>query len=515
MRWAWCGRVAVADDGTVARLSAPLETALWYRSLASTDIVWTWEGGGAELCALAEARPGERWTGRIGGGTLLELRAEGGASVRDASALAPWLEPPGGADDVRARWVLDAMSLALEELADRGYHVHSDRGRGPRLTVSAVAWATASALAGIQPRDAVGWAEYDCGRRAYYGGRCEVLRTVAPRVVGWDISGAYPWALSQPVPVGGRIGCVTGAAAGAALERGRPGIYYARVAQPDDSTPRLPYRHRPSTGRGRWRGPLMWCTGYVEGWYAPLELHAAEDTGARVEVRAAHLWSSADARWAPYIAHCAADRATLRAAGVDETSAKLLANALSGKLAQGPDATSVRVIADDELPQLGWSWHGGRVWSKRHRSVPSSARPVEAAYVTARVRVELLRALLAAGDEGVYCDTDGLWVREGASPPPGRAPWREIDRGEDWCAPRPKGYTYRRPDGETVTRCSGVQVPLREILAAFACGRGAMPPRRRPGMPALPLESAWAGLRVITEGGATRPLYRERDGRLR
>lgn len=509
--WAWCGRVAVSSSGEVRRVMAAPELAVWYLGLPSSALVWTWQGGGVELLALAEARPFERWSGRIGQGSLLSLRARRGAEVRDASALLPWLDVPEDVpDDVRAAELLRLVLEAVADLEGRGYRMRSSRSL--RLTIGAVAWATACELAGVPTSEPLEWGEYDAGRRSYYGGRCEVGQVEAPSVEGWDISGAYPWALLQPVPVGRRTVAV-GPLARRAYEAGAGGCYFAKVEQPRDGLARLPFRHRPKTGRGRHRGPLLWVTGHVEGWWCAEELAAAEDTGARVEVGVAMLWEAFEPRWAPYLEHTGRDRAELRASGRDEVSAKLLANALSGKLAQGPDATTVRVLATGERPELGWSWHGARVWSKAHRHVPACARPIEAATVTARVRVVLLRELLRTRDAWCYCDTDSLWLVSGTAPPSREAaPWHPVDHGTEWHAPAPKTYRYRSSAGELVTRASGVPIGLRETMRAFARGEPSLP-RAHPHMPPMPAGvQQWVGMRHINSGGRTAPLHRNQQG---
>ncbi|MCH8198545.1 MAG: hypothetical protein IIA54_00545, partial [Chloroflexi bacterium] len=106
MMWVLRRETAVSSDGSVTALGAAAELRHWYRGLDPSDIVWTYGGGGLELPRLADCCPDLHWTGRVGAGSLLALRARGGADVRDPLALLPWVTWPEGPDVDAARELL-------------------------------------------------------------------------------------------------------------------------------------------------------------------------------------------------------------------------------------------------------------------------------------------------------------------------------------------------------------------------------------------------------------------------
>jgi hypothetical protein len=300
---------------------------------------------------------------------------------------------------------------------------------GARRTVGAVAWALASDYA--EP-GTYSWGRYDVERRAYYGGRCEVFRPEAKRLERFDLNAAYPWALTLPVPTG-EPRPLAGASADAAWRAGEPGLYRAEWTADSDWIPPLPRR-----GRGR----LVWAAGEGAGWYARPELEAAEEAGAALRITLALIYDEAPI-YAPLMRRLfdLRARATKRwgKEGWRREWIKRISNTISGKLAQGTGACTIHIT--DE-PREGWRWLGGRAWAAVAQRISSCARPAQAAYLTARVRARLLRALSTV--DPAYCDTDSCYSASGRPGilGSGLGQWEDEGPALDWMAPAPKVYRY-------------------------------------------------------------------------
>lgn len=456
---------AVCSDRTVEKLDTYEAICSWYFSLPPTDLVLSHVGGRYDFLALLAAcgHKGE-WRGTAAGASLISLRAKGHAECRDTFAIVPqslakWsgLKDSTGlpcicGDDCGGYCSISpTMSAAHRRLLD-GYCVQDCRALldawdalldyadmveipltykkgGARRTVGAVAWALASEYAEKTPYT---WGRYDLERAAYYGGRCEVFRPQAARLERYDINAAYPWALTLPVPVGDPDPRA-GASAVAAWRAGAPGLFHAAWSTDNDWVPSLPRR-----GKGR----LVWGAGDGSGWYARPELEAAEESGTDVTVDAALTYDEAPI-YKPLMEQLfdLRTRAHLRWGPKDWRAewVKRISNTISGKLAQGTQACTIHVT---DNPKEGWRWLGGRAWAEVNQRISSCARPAQAAYLTARVRARLLRALVVA--EPAYCDTDSCYAIAGRPDilGPGLGEWEHEGPALNWRAPAPKVYRY-------------------------------------------------------------------------
>lgn len=435
----------------------------WYFSVPPTDLILSHVGGRYDFLALLEAC-GDKgtWRGTCAGSSLISLRAQGHAECRDTFAIVPqplakWsgVKDATGLDCIcgndcggycaisltmpaaARRRLADyceqdcrALLAAWDELIDYADMVNiplTYKKGGARRTVGAVAWALASEYV---EREEFTWGRYDLERAAYYGGRCEVFRPEAARLERFDLNAAYPWALTLPVPTG-QPRPVAGASAVSAWEAGDPGLYRVAWAADNDWIPPLPRR-----GKGR----LVWAAGEGEGWYARPELEAAEETGANITVTLGLLYDEAPI-YKPLMTRLFQLRSTAK--GWRREWVKRISNTISGKLAQGTGACTIHIT---DAPKDGWRWLGGRAWAAVSQRISSCARPAQAAYLTARVRARLARAL-HAGDPA-YCDTDSCYVASGRPGPIGEGlgEWEHEGAALDWRAPAPKVYRYSTGD---------------------------------------------------------------------
>lgn len=580
---------ALCEDGRLVHMSSPDQVARWYLDLPSSDIVWSFNGGAFDFVFLISATKRQEWAARMAGGSIISCRVKGGAECRDAmrlfpGSLATWTGKkeelglpcscgddcggycsirPGMSRALRSRMVaycdqdcralLDTLSADLQRLRDEGLSIIGARDL-PRLTFGTVAWHTAAELAGIDPSlRNEDWPQYDAGRRAYYGGRCEVGRTRVDAGHRYDVHAMYPSALVQGVPFG-RWTTLLGADASRAYSRGAHGSYRAEVFVPRGDLPPLPHRFSEPRGQGRLTpGRLLWTTGTITGWFTPIELAAAENHGAQIQrIIAADTWSDCEPIFRPYVEMIYSARDRARAAG-DKRWAGVLkwyANALSGKLAQHPDSESIAVIAEDDSPmrmiEAGWDHVAGRVWSKPTRRLSSNCRPIMAAYLTSRSRVKLLDRLGRHRGRWIYCDTDSTYlldkddrdVHESAL-----GTWGYEGPLTDWLALAPKLYRYRDENGEPHVRSKGIPLirpgtseeskrraaernwqSIDELAAGATVSRPGGVKRLRSGggtFAARTVErghldsqhgTGRCGTRYVESDGTTRPLHRTTDG---
>lgn len=580
---------AHSENGRALELTAPgrsLESDCqavldWYLALPSTDVVWSHNGGGFDFLFLISVGRHLEWTARMGGSSIISCRAKGHAELRDSSrifaaSLAKWTgrkeatgldcecgEGCGGycairrdmAPEKRRRLVdychsdcdalLSTLRSDLDRLVGEGLAVYDRRGM-PRLTFGGIAWQTAARLAGLDPsKVTITTAEYRAGRRAYFGGRCEVGQVEAPTIYRYDVHAMYPWALTAPVPHGERRGHSRDEAARAYLS-GAEGAFQARVVLPDNDLPLLPHRYAGERAGRFTPGRVVWSTGFVEGWWTGLELRAAEAWGARIEsVSLAFTWDRFDAIYEPYVRmiYDARDRATRSGDERWASGLKFFANAVTGKLAQRPGFARMIVtsnpphdICDECLIQglpgcehSQWTWHGGNVYSKEEWRLSACSRPIEAAYLTSRARVKLATRLLRHTGRWIYADTDSTYLLD---PDERDVHASELGTfgfegcGSEWLALAPKLYRYRDQHGAPKVRAKGIPAPAWETLPRLQAG---LKERRERGVERLRSSGGafkrrtiergwhdhgteWCGTRKVRPNGRTVPAHRARDG---
>jgi|GEM_PF-7040833 len=335
-----------------------------------------------------------------------------------------------------------------------------DHGAEPRPTIGATAWRWAKRYSRLPDADR-GW--YYLARRAYYGGRTEVYRVSADRIWRYDIHSSYPAALSRTaLPVGEPVVWTDGASK--PYRDGAEGIYHARVRVPDMLVPPLPVR---TTER------LLFPTGTVEGWWTGPELRAAEAAGVQIErVMFALAYPRAEAVLAPWC------RMVWGLRTADKQRApwiKLIANSLTGKLAQRAETRAVRMLAAGEAPRNDEESIGPLelgILARTVTRVPSCAHVEWAAYLTAVARVELGAQLRHAAENAVYCDTDSVYATRPLERRVGDdlGEWGFEGEGRSWVALAPKLYSYISTDGTAHTRAKGFPGATRNDLLALAKG---------------------------------------------
>lgn len=311
-------------------------------------------------------------------------------------------------------------------------------------------------------------------REAYFGGRCGVYRHHAGAGRQWDMTMAYPSALTFPVPVGTprELGLRD---AVAALNARRPGIYAATVWVPESHLPPLPWRHD---------GRIYYPHGVVSGAWALPELESALADGARVvRVLWAVVWPTEEPIFDYHMRMWSDWRADY---GKDSAMGKLCRswpNSLIGKFAERGDRKAVRLhppLADvlahrcrgrspctlghctgrcGQWQQLD-QW--GELWAIPYYKQAPSAHIQWAAYATARTRIAWRTEALKHGADLVYGDTDSIWTTSRRSPPNVGSKlhqWELKDHWSDWEAVGHKQYRHRSAkESREVIRTAGAHV---------------------------------------------------------
>lgn len=311
-------------------------------------------------------------------------------------------------------------------------------GVEPSLTLGSTAWKSASKF--VRSEDVsrpLSDDEYANGRAGYFGGRTEVFRQFAPIAYTCDRNSSYPAALvNQPVPIGRRKW-------GRTLDE--EGTVWARVRVPEMWIPPLPVRMGPR---------LVFPTGTFDGVWTALELRNAVELGAKVvsihKSRTTNQTSKELGLWCARIWQARTEKPEWNGL------IKLLANSLTGKLAQQPDRETLAYGPADEMEeearQLTMIANDGNVW----RSVPKHqispcARPEWSAYLTAEARIELLRQIHSTGENAVYSDTDSVFSlapidrRIGTS----LGEWKDEGQLTNFEAHGPKFYKYDKAEKQT------------------------------------------------------------------
>lgn len=562
--------VALSERGDKLVMRSDDACAAWYKSLPSTDIVLAHNGGHYDFIQLIAAAPDLQWSAKMAGSAIVSCRAKGHAECRDTYRLFPlslakWTQRKeetglpcacdkgcGGYCSIRPDMdpylmkrltdycardcsaLLDTYLEDIDGLLAEGLDVIGNQG-SPRLTLGAVAWATASRMAGIDAKEQVSLSDYAAGRSAYYGGRCEVNITQADSGYRYDVNAMYPWALLGSVPVGRRRTVLRDDAT-AAFEKLAPGVYHASLLLAETDLPELPHRyHGPTKGRLT-RDRLLWTTGNVDGWYTPEELSTAIECGAKLlQLDAAHLWDSEDAVFAPYVEHIYACRRRAKEAGNDRWAGvlKWYANSLTGKLAQRPDVATLHVIPIDDLPSEGWELIGmnerAQVFAEPGFRLSPCSRSWQAATLTGRARSKLLRRLHKHRGLWLYCDTDSTYLvnRDDDGVDSAKlGAWAYEGEARQWLCLAPKLYRFVDERGAKKVRARGIPQPTWETLDELRNGltvareRGVLGLRSSGGRfrrrtvkrSHRDRVTGRVGTRFATSDGHTRPLHRTRDG---
>jgi len=298
-----------------------------------------------------------------------------------------------------------------------------------RQTIGATAIATAMGEVDYCPEK---WARGNWlyARKGYYGGRTEVFQIQVNYGHRFDINSSYTNALvNTELPIGNSFLC-NSKQADLMYLGGVEGVYECTVEVPEMLFGPLPHR-----GYGR----IWFPTGTFTGHWTGLELREAELMGATIiDFKSALVWQETDAVLKPWCDRIFQLRIDF---GVTNKGwnmwLKWLLNSLTGKLAQRDEMSTLRHSTDGQpvpcnghkFPHEGEcpsnkccphrcvgtcnQWESlnetGDLWKKTFHRIPPHAKPHWAAYLTASARIQLLRALVEAGENAIYCDTDSVY----------------------------------------------------------------------------------------------------------
>lgn len=564
---------AISTDGRSVAQTTEYEVRQWYLSLDSEDIVLAHNGGAYDFMFLLSICADLQWTARMAGSAIVSMRAKGCAECRDSmrlfrAGLQGWtgqkdaLDLPcvcgrdcGGYCSIRrdmpralrdrmraycaqdCRALLEAWCRDIERLADERLEVWA--GKKPRLTLGSVAWHTSAAMGGFDAKEKASWSEYEAGRAAYYGGRCEVGSVRAKYGRRYDIHSAYPWALTLPVPVGPST-YVRGSVAYHAYTRGYQGAYQCAVRAPESEIPLLPHRARWGSSQHRLHaGRLVWATGHLAGTWTLEELRKAEEHGAEITAFGrARVWLASEAIHEEYVRHIYRLKDAATKSGDEHWTkiVKFFANSLSGKLAQKCEVSQLIINPEKVMPDWDPVGTDPRIYARKMTRLSPCMRPIQAATLTARVRGVVLDRLARHEGHWLYCDTDSTYLqrRDDTDVHPDRlGAWGDEGLLREWEAIGPKLYRFRAPDGDGgfVPHVRGKGVP-RMTWDDFDALRDGDTIRKEGG--AMGVRSAGlyfqkkvvirsnrtpenkAGTRVVDpETGRTRPLHRLSNGEYR
>jgi hypothetical protein len=368
------------------------------------------------------------------------------------------------------------LYLVLRRIVEIGASMDLDL----RGTIGGTAWATARRR--LQLPDALhGSSEWRSIRRSYYGGRVAVIRPMARRGSHYDLSSAYPAALATTALPAGDAVAYTRAAAWKQLESDRPGVFACRVSVPSLFIPPLPVREPKR---------IVYPIGQFHGCWTGLELREAIARGAVVEsVQWAQVWPRGLIQFEPLMREWWEARKLAGKQSALGAWLRLLANSITGKLAENPDKRVARMFPDHirmceakapcttirctgacgAMAQLD-EW--GQIWSVPI-SRPSPCSHIEwAAHLTASVRIELLRGMESQGANLVYADTDSVWTTDENTAPgvvgPNLGEWEYKAAFRDFECAAPRQYRYTADDCRPITRTAGILVSAQEYGRGFA-----------------------------------------------
>lgn len=376
----------------------------------------------------------------------------------DYDAIRPDTKPNSPLGRQLADYLTDDLrALRDADLSWRGI-IRQIANVEPSLTLGSTAWKSASKF--VKSEDVLrplSDDEYANSRAGYFGGRVEVFQQFVPIAYTCDRNSSYPAALvNQPVPVGRRKW-------GRTLDE--EGTVWARVKVPDVWIPPLPVRMGPR---------LVFPTGTFDGVWTALELRNAVSLGVRVEEiyksRTTTVTSKELGNWCARIWEARTGKPAWNGL------IKLLANSLTGKLAQQPDRESLAYGPADEMEeearQLTMISNDGNVWRviSKHQVSPC-ARPEWSAYLTAEARIELLKQIHSTGESAVYSDTDSVFSTEPITRRIGLGlgEWKDEGKITGFESHGPKFYKYDGPDKQ-VTKVKGQSKISRDGFDALIAG---------------------------------------------
>lgn len=236
----------------------------------------------------------------------------------------------------------------------------------------------------------------DFCRRAYYGGMVRPGKVQASHATHLDRNSAYPAIMKEDLPIGG--GFKTGTEYLGYL----PGFYHIWATVPQDTKfTILPQR----TAQG-----VVFPTGTFDTWCSSEEITLALELGQEIEVIEGYAFTLLRPICKKFVEMCESLRHQDYSGPLGQI-AKLIQNALYGKFGtrELTHTISYGACPSDGAQMISQPGSVLPLWSKDDTKNVAQIQPHIAAWITARQRVELARAILATGvDDFVYCDTDSL-----------------------------------------------------------------------------------------------------------
>lgn len=249
----------------------------------------------------------------------------------------------------------------------------------------------------------------EVGRKAYYGGRVEVLNhapwwvhpTKKP-LLTFDVNSSYPAAMRETLPweLYGRAK----RAGNDLLYDGQwEGVGYATVHVPS-AMPLPPLPFRPP------EGGVFFPTGEWSAWFPFNELRYADSIGCDVSLKEAIVYTKAEP-FKDFIDEVYEYKRT--STGAARMFAKLMLNGCYGKFGMKPERDILRIFASENegldyaMATGATKMHSWRVLSCKTFKWAPTTHYALASYITAGARIRLHKALLQS-DLPAYCDTDSV-----------------------------------------------------------------------------------------------------------
>lgn len=372
--------------------------------------------------------------------------------------------------------------LALRESVEHMKGIAESLDVDLRFTVGGTTWNTAKRWAKLE-KQPLSSEDYHYARCGYYGGRVSLFRRSAPNGHEYDITSSYPFQCSQNLPTGQCQRAHSQAKARECYRNGMDGIYSAKVTVPGMMIPPLPL-HAKVNGEKR----LAYPVGTFKGTWALPELEYAESLGCTVEPFKALVFPTSEPILAEYMQKLIAARLSFGKDSREGKWLKLVANSLYGKLASRPESSTTYInppnyVLNADCPVCGDKpcnhlvRIGKRlpIYVKTTEKIPDCGYIVWAAYITARGRIQLHRALTEyGGKDALYCDTDSVFCTERRANDLHRiagvnasglpiddtlGEWAYKGAFADFQGIAPKVYRYVRSNGKPKVKAKGVVMP--------------------------------------------------------
>lgn len=252
------------------------------------------------------------------------------------------------------------------------------------------------------------WAN-EIGRKAYYGGRVEVLNHkpwwVAPAerpLLTFDVNSSYPASMREDLPWE-LYGKAKEPTDDFLHDEQWEGLAYARVFVPDTmKIPPLPYRPI--------EGGIFFPTGEWAAWFPMNELRYAKSLGVEVKLLEVIVYTKA-APFKDFIDEVYEYKR--RSTGAARMFAKLMLNGCYGKFGMKPERELLRIFATEE-EGLGYAMatgatkmHSWRVLACKMFKWSDTTHYALASYITGGARVRLHQAIMRS-ELPCYTDTDSV-----------------------------------------------------------------------------------------------------------